>query len=130
MFLHTFCPLPLTLLQFKAKSHVCVPKMTEDGLSTYFASPKHILNHVINLLSLLSPCFFIWPKGEPECGSPGVWAWCPNSGFKFSIRQRSQFQCYLVFSNTKVLIILNGSALKDTSVSQFQKLVNAILIFF
>jgi hypothetical protein len=40
--MHTFCPLPQILGLFKAKSHVCTLKITEDGLNDYFASSQSV----------------------------------------------------------------------------------------
>jgi hypothetical protein len=60
--------------------------MAEDEQSAYSASSHGMFQAVINLLSLPSPCLFIWPLGvggwtwHMECQEFGPWA--QNSGFK------------------------------------------------
>jgi hypothetical protein len=99
--MHNSFLLPLALGLFKPIAHVCTQKMAEDGLGASQGlgrgkvSTKPIFSHllgtdmsfrillsqVINLLSLPSPCFFIWHIGQwldLACGIPEVWALGPK----------------------------------------------------
>jgi hypothetical protein len=79
-------PAPSCLL--KPVTHVCTPNMAEKELSAHSASSHHMSQGVINLLSLPSPCLFIWHLGVGEwtwhMESQDFGPWVQNSSFSFS----------------------------------------------
>jgi hypothetical protein len=87
--MHTFAPFPQFFCLFKPVAHVCT---LEDGwgwaecLLCFF--PPHVQSHVINLLSLPSPCLFTWRLGAggqtSHMESQEFGPWVQNSNFLLS----------------------------------------------
>jgi hypothetical protein len=101
LFIYNFCSLFLVLCLFKSVTHVCTLKMDKDKLSARSASS------LACLLSLLSPCLFIWRLGVGgrtwQMEISGVWALCPKLWFQLETLKVDVFigfhyeLCYIIF---------------------------------
>jgi hypothetical protein len=118
--MHTFVPYPQFFCDLKSIAYVCTPKMAEDELNALFCLfPRHVCSHVINLLSLPSPCLFIWCLGASgrtwhmESQEFGPWFKTPVSSF-FHFHTRvynisttfSLFHPFLISSPLPLLLTL------------------------